>query len=229
MAAALAIGEDALVSHRSAAAIHGIAPSAGGRVHVTTTGHRRGPRGIAVHRVRSLHPDDRTIVDGIPVTSIARTLLDFAEVAREDQVRRAFEEADRRQLLDMRAVDALLERSSGRRGQRVLKAVAAEAVPAEFTRSDLERAFVELCREADLPRPAMNLWIAGFEVDAVWPEQRLVVEVDSYEYHRTRAAFERDRKRDTALQIEGFRVVRVTDQRLISETADVANSIRALL
>jgi very-short-patch-repair endonuclease len=230
MAAVLTCGDEAVASHRDAGAVWGLVRSAGTRIHVTVPGRSRaGQPGIVVHRVRSLHPDDRAVRNGIPVTSVARTLLDFAETAREDQVRRAFEEAERQRLLDMRAVDALLERSSGRRGQRVLRAVMAESVPMEFTRTDLERAFLELCRQAGLPRPAMNVWVAGCEVDAVWPEHGLAVEVDSYEFHRTRAAFERDRKRDTALQLAGYRVLRVTDRRLVHETADVVHSIGALL
>ena len=231
MAAVLACGDDALLSHRPAAAVWGIAKSDGGRVHVTVPGRsRHGLARVVVHRVRSLHPDDRAVRDGIPVTSIARTLLDFAETAREDQLQRGFDEAERQGLLDMRAVGQLLDRSSGRRGQRALRAVISAWAPEpEFTRSDLERAFLALCREAGLPRPAFNLWVAGHEVDAVWPDRRLVVEVDSYEFHRTRAAFERDRKRDADLQVAGYRVLRVTYRRLVHEPAAVAESIRSLL
>ena len=208
----------------------GIATSEGARVDVTVdrrNGH--GPRGIVLHRVRSLHPDDRAVRDGIPVTSVARTLLDFAGSAREDQARRAFEEAERQRLLDLRAVEELLQRSSGRRGQRLLRAVIAESVPTGFTRSDLERALLDLCEQAGLPRPATNIWLAGFEVDALWENQKLVVEVDSYEFHRTRAAFERDRERDAALQLAGYRVVRVTDRRLVREPAAVADLLRLQL
>jgi hypothetical protein len=230
LAAVLACGDGALLSHRPAAAVWGIASSNGARVDVTVharNGH--GPAAIRLHRVRNLHPEDRAVRDGIPVTSVARTLLDYAEVARRDQLARAFEEAERRELLDMRAVEELLDRSDGRRGQRALTTVIAGYAPEpRFTRSDLERLLLALCRDYGLPLPAMNLWIAGHEVDAVWPDL-LVVEVDGYKYHRTRAAFERDRRRDADLQVAGYRVLRITYRRLVEEPAAVAESIRALL
>ena len=98
-----------------------------------------------------------------------------------------------------------------------------------MTRSELERIFVEVCDGARLPRPAMNLFVAGYEVDAAWLEEGVVVEVDSFEFHRTRAAFEADRRRDAALQRQGLRVMRVTDRRLREERAGVVDDLKALL
>ncbi len=145
-------------------------------------------------------------------------------------VERAFEEAQRLGLLNARAAGGLLERSRGRRGVRPLAALLAEDRAAvAVTRSALEARFLSVCRRAGLPRPLVNVRIAGFEVDAVWPAERLVVELDGYAYHRTRTAFERDRARDAALQIAGYRVARVTYRMLESDPAAVVDLVRSLL
>jgi Protein of unknown function (DUF559) len=167
--------------------------------------------------------------DGIPVTSVARTLLDLAESVSRRRLDRALEEAERIGVFDLGAIERLVERSNGRHGRRRLSdAVGAYRAPA-FTRSELEQKFLDLCRDAGLPRPAANLFLAGSEVDMAWPEHRLVVELDGHEFHRTRAAFERDLLRDTDLQLAGYRVLRVTDRRLRSAPAEVVAALRALL
>lgn len=231
MAAVLACGDGALLSHRSAAALWGFASAAGSRVHVAATGRsRRGQPGIALHQVRRLHPDDRAVRDAIPVTAVARTLLDLAEVVGPRQLQRAFEEAERLRLLDVRAISWLLERSPGRHGLRSLGALLSHHCgPLPETRSELERSFVNLCGDAGLPLPSVNVKVADLEVDAVWPDRRLVVELDGYAFHRTRAAFERDRARDAELQLAGYRVLRVTARRLVDEPTAVAETIRLLL
>jgi hypothetical protein len=178
----------------------GIAPSYASRIDVTASGRsRHGQQGIAFHRVRALHPADRTIKDGIPVTTVARTLLDLAEVVPYRRLERAFEAAERLELLDLSVLHAVFQRNVGRRGLKPLKALLAEHQgPAPVTRSELERRFIDLCRESDLPVPALNRIVSGLEVDAIWPEQKLVVELDGYAFHNTRRAFERDRARDLA-------------------------------
>jgi hypothetical protein len=163
------------------------------------------------------------------VTSVARTLLDLSESTRPWLLKRAIEEAERQGLFDLRALDRLLTRSTGRHGLRSLRAALRDYQPPVFTRSELERRFRDLCRAAGFPSPGSNLWVEGAEVDMVWPDKRLIVELDSHEFHRTRAAFERDRMRDTALQLAGYRVLRITDRRLESEPEEVAASVRALL
>jgi very-short-patch-repair endonuclease len=110
-----------------------------------------------------------------------------------------------------------------------LRRVLAEGVEPLLTRSELERLFLELCRDADLPVPSVNAVVLGYEVDAVWPHRKLVVELDGYGFHRSRAAFERDRARDAALQVAGYRVLRVTDRRLAGEAAAVQADVRSLL
>jgi hypothetical protein len=231
LAAVLACGPGALLSHWSAGAHWQLLPTSRSAVDVTVPSRTRaGNRGIVVHQARHLHPDDGTVREGIPVTSVARTLLDLAEVVRPRQLERAVEEAERLRLFDLRDLEELCERSRGRRGLRPLRAVLGGAVgepPA--TRSELERRFLDLCREAGLPRPAVNLAAAGFEVDALWPRQRLVVELDGHAFHGTRAAFERDRVRDAELQLAGYRVLRLTHRRLKDEPAAVARTVATLL
>lgn len=231
MAAVLACGPGALLSHRSAAALWGLGFDARSRIEVTTSGRGgRGRSSLAPHHVRALDPCDRTVRDGIPLTTIPRTLLDLAEVVGARQLERVFAEVDRSRLLDLVAIERLCERSTGRRGLKLLRALLAEhrgAVPE--TRSELERRFLGLCCEAELPPPVVNVVVAGFEVDALWQEQRLVVEIDGFAYHRSRVAFERDRERDRHLRLTGCRVLRITDRMLANDAAAVVGAIRSLL
>lgn len=229
MAAVLACGPGALLSHLSAAALWAIRPSTRAIVDVTAARSRHGHSGIAVHRSRSLHPEDSALCEGIPVTSIARTLLDLAEVVSRQDLARAVEATERLRLFDLGAIERLLARSGGRRGIKPLRAVLREYRAAPFTRSGLELEFLAVCEAHGLPRPETNVLVEGFEVDAVWREQRLVVELDSRAFHDTAAAFERDRLRDAALLLAGYRVLRITWGRLHSEPAVVADTVRRLL
>jgi very-short-patch-repair endonuclease len=230
MAAVLACGPTALLSHRSAAALWGIRPTAATRVDVTHAGRTRHNRsGIAVHRPRRLHEEDSTVRDGIPVTSISRTLLDLAAVVRPRQLAKAVEAAERLRVFDLTALERQMDRSPRRAGLRSLRAALHEYVEPPFTRSGLERRFFDLCRKVGLPRPQTNVFLAGQEVDVLWPEQRVVVELDTRDYHQTSAAFERDRRRDATLQLAGYRVLRVTDRRLAREPHAVLGMLRALL
>lgn len=230
LAGVLACGPDAVLSHGSAAALWGLVPSARATIDVTIPGRtKRGGREIRVHNVRSLHPDDREHRDGVPITSVARTLLDIAEVVPVRRLVRAIDAAERLGLFDLCALDELCARSKGRRGLRPLADGLRKYRPTPpVIRSNLERRLIEICDRAGLPRPAMNLFVAGYEVDAAWLDKRLVVEVDSYEFHRTRAAFEADRVRDTALQRAGLRVLHVTDRRLEDDPAGIVEDLRAM-
>jgi hypothetical protein len=145
------------------------------------------------------------------------------------QLERAFEQAERLRLLDISALARQCERGRGRRALKVIPLLMTASYPAPETRSELERRFLGLCDDADLPVPEVNAMVEGYEVDAVWREQRLVVELDGYEYHRTRGAFERDRARDAALQLAGYRVLRITARRLAEQPADTVGAVRALL
>lgn len=231
LAAVLAAGPGAVLSHRSAAALWGLRPAAGRRIDVTV--RRRGRRdrpGIAVHVTRELRDRDRAQRVSIPVTSVARTLLDLAGVIPERQLSRAFEEADRADLLDLDAIEDICLRGRGRRGLgALLRLLADQTGPTPATRSELERVFLDLCDDHRLPRPRINALVAGFEVDALWPCQRLIVELDGYAFHRTRAAFERDRDRDAGLLLAGYRVLRFTHRRLEQDSSATAATVRAAL
>jgi hypothetical protein len=230
MAAVLACGTGAVLSHRSAASHWGLRPSARPVSDVTAPGRSRRPRrGIALHLVRDLDPRDRDTEDGIPVTTVARTLLDLAEVVRLPDLERAVEAAERLRLFDLRAVEDTMARNRGRRGLRPLHQALEAYRPLPDTRLELERRFLDLCREVGLPPPSVNVMLAGLEVDFAWQDARLVVEMDSRTYHMTRAAFERDRIRDASLQLAGYRVLRITHRRLRHERAAVARTIRSLL
>jgi very-short-patch-repair endonuclease len=230
MAAVLAYGPDAVLSHRDAAALHNLRRTGSrAEVHVTVPGRSKRPRpGIRVHNVRHLHPDDITIVDGIPVTSVERTLLDYAETARPQELRWAFEAYDRLDLLDMRKLDAVIARNPGRRGIKPLKQLTAQYRGAPDTRSGNERRFLTLIREAGLPEPSVNVVVAGIVADFYWPQQRLVVEVDSYTYHHTPADRAEDRRKERTLKAAGCDVKRVTDTELgDAVVADVTAALSA--
>lgn len=226
MAAVLACGPGAVLSHRSAAALWGIRPAP--KVpEVTAPRTRSGPRGVRVHRPRNLRADERTTVKGIPTTTLPRTLGDLADVVNERELGRAIHDAEVEHALADRALQQAASRANGRRGSgRLQRAVGAERDP---TRSELERRFVALCEEHGLPKPAVNTRIAGFEVDFAWPERGVVAETDGWTYHRTRRAFEHDRTRDQALTRAGHRVLRFTHRQVESAAADVAATLRAAL
>jgi hypothetical protein len=176
-----------------------------------------------------IHPEDRAIVDAIPVTSVARTLLDLAYVSDEQGLKRAFEEADRLGLLRLDALERTCSRGRRRRGNAALRRLILAAREPIVTRSALEERFVEFCLKHELPPPSLNSSVRGFEVDALWPQQHLIVELDGFAFHRHRAAFERDRARDATLLAVGYRVIRLTHRRLDQEGEVVAQELRLLL
>lgn len=231
MAAVLACGPDAVLSHRAAIGLWDLSPIPSGPIDVTVPGRRRhGHSGIRVHNVRQLHPDDRDTIDGIPVTALNRTLLDYAEVARFQQLRLALDAAERHDLLDGRKLERLYQRSRGRRGLKPLKqAVADMHGPAPWTQSELERTFHALIREWALPEPQINVIVEGFLVDFWWPEARLVVELDGYRFHKDRRSFERDRVRDTKLQLAGCITIRVTQARIENERDELRRDLTRAL
>ena len=139
------------------------------------------------------------------------------------------DEAERRRLFDLKRVNGVCERNPGRRGIKPLKSVIAHAVEPPATREELERRFSDFCKDAKLPRPAFNVVVGGYEVDAAWVGRRLVAELDSWLHHGGRRSVESDRARDAALQVAGHRVVRVTWRRLAKEPARVARELEALL
>jgi hypothetical protein len=206
------------------------------RIDVTAPGSRGRRRdGIRVHSAATLTPADVTVIDNIPCTTLARTLLDLAEVAGRRELERALDRAEQQRLLDMRSLEDVLTRGNGRRGTPLLRAVLSEhTAGSTLTRSDLEEAFLAIARAAGHPPDATNVWIAfpegsGAEADFVYRERSLIVEVDGRDPHTTRKAFKRDRYRDQRLMLLGWRVVRFTWQQVMYEPAYVAHTLRGLL
>jgi hypothetical protein len=228
MAAVLTCGAHAVASHRTAAWLWDLMPDRRAVIDVTVSTRRRARLGIAVHR-SSLEEADRGTVEGIPVTSLPRTLLDVAEVVDPRRLARAVEEAERRRLLDLAAIEEVMSRGHGRHGLRRLQAAIATYRPRPFTRSELEQRFMDLVQDAGLPLPSQNMYLHGFEVDAVWHDHKLIVELDGYEFHHTKDAFERDRDRDARLRAGGWTVLRFSWRQVIDQPATVIAALRATL
>jgi len=233
LAAVLACGADAVLSHRSAAALWSIRPTSQVRTDVTCPRALRSRGTIRLHRA-ALAEDERATVDGIPVTSPARTLLDVAAVLDRRRLRRAVNEAEIQRIFDGRALAVLLDRHAHRHGAPALSAVLAELDPgAARTRSELEASFLDVVREHRLPSPQINVEMdvpgGRYEVDALWRSQRLIVELDGAATHSTRRQFESDRLRDAKLALGGWQVIRITWLRLRERPDDVAADLRALL
>ena len=227
MAAVLACGRTAVLSHHAAGWLHGIRPEPRGSLDVTvTSGHPESRPGIRVHRAREV---DRVVVSGIPVTTVPRTLLDLAVEVSERELRRAIEEAQIRRKLDHASLTDAVQQAGGHRGARALRAAAAATAEPQLTRSEAERRLLELIRKAELKRPRTNARIGAYEVDFVWPAERLVVEVDGFAFHGGREAFERDRRKQADLTAAGFRVSRVTWRQLVREREAVAAKLGAAL
>jgi predicted transcriptional regulator of viral defense system len=229
MAAVLAGGEGAKLSYRDAAALWGIRPSSRSRIEVTTPRGQHSLPGIQFHR-SSLPSDEVTVHDGIPVTTVPRTLFDLATVLSHRQLERALNEAEVRRLWDELSLLDLLRRYPRRAGSRAVRAVLeARNAGAKTIRSDLEVEFLEFVDAAGLTEPELNGEVEGFEVDAVWREQRVVVELDSRTFHLTAAAFETDRERDRKLQAAGWRAIRVTSRQLNRDAARLRDDVLRLL
>jgi very-short-patch-repair endonuclease len=229
MAAVLACGPGAVVSHRTAAGLWGVLQDARSVIDVLAAANRRSRKGIAFHRVRRLHPDDRTEVDGIPVTSLARTLLDVAQVVPRRKLVYALEQAERLRILDLREINACMARSHGHRGIKRLRRAIEEIEPeAQHAHEGMERLFIAFCRRQELQMPVMNVVVEGLTVDALWAQQKLIVELDSWSHHRSKRAFEEDRRRDAPLKRAGYEVLRVTYSWLTEEPDDLAETIRRL-
>ena len=218
VAAVLACGEGSVVSHDSSVAVWGLSgrPDGLARMHVSSTSGREPGRDVRVHRV-SVPADERTCHDDVPVTTVPRTLLDLAAVATAADLEQVLARADRQGLVDAGALELLLRRHAGRAGTLRLRAVLGAAAPPALTRSEAESRFLGMVRRARLGTPAANVAVRGHEVDFLWRTECLVVEIDGFEFHSSRAAFERDRRRDADLTAAGLRVLRFTWRQLDRE------------
>ena len=217
-----------MLSHRSAAWLWGLTKWWSPIVEVTAASPRETRQEIRVHSAAALTLEDRSTSQYIPVTAVPRTLLDFAAVDPRF-LGGAIESAERLGLLDLIAIDALLKRSRGFRGvARLREALEIYRDPA-FTRSRLERRFLALVKRAGLPRPSMNCFVGGYELDAYWPVERFAVELDTYDYHGGHLAFEKDRLRQEDLKLAGVEMTRVTGVRMDREPEAVVARLRQLL
>jgi REase_MTES_1575 len=232
MAAVLACGPRAVLSHRTAGQLWGLVPRSGAMPEVIRPGKFSGRPGIRAHHAQ-LAADELDVVDGIPVTSVHRTIFDLAAISTRRQVERAMNEAEVRELTDRLSIPDLLERHPGARGAAMLRDLYAEKTPGGRTRNDFEEDFVAFLDAHSFPRPALNapLVLRGrhFEIDCLWRGHRLALELDGRAVHGTAAAFESDRERDRILQAEGWRTARITWRQLRDDPESVAADLRLLL
>jgi len=229
LAAVLACGPGALLSYRSAAWLWGTSRSGPAPFDVTAPVPRHGRPPIRLHRARGLTAADRALVEGVPATSLPRTLLDNASVLRSRQLERQLERAEELRLFDLRAVESLLARTVGHPGHgRLRRALELYREP-PFTRSEFELRFLAAVAAAGLPRPSTGFNVAGYELDAYWSRERFAVELDSFGTHGGRAAFERDRLRQEELKLAGIELTRITDARFHREPAAVLERVSELL
>lgn len=231
LAAVLSFRGGAALSHRSAADLWGIRPtsSAGIEVTVPTQAGRKSRPGVRLHRSSWLPPTEVTVERRIPTTTPARTLLDIAGALRPQQLERAVDRAEALRLLDLQAMQSVLARGRGRKGSGVLASIIAEHEVTGPAKNHLEELFLELCAAHHLPRPKVNAWVCGYEVDFLWPNQRVIVETDGRATHATLAGFERDRARDARLTAAGYRVMRFTWRQVTRDPAFVVATLRAVL
>lgn len=233
MAAVLAVGPDAVLSHRSAAALWDLAPDRRTVDVSIPAGRTRHRPGIRIHTA-TLADSDVTERLGIRCSALPRTLMDIAAVVDREALGRAIDRAEQLRVFDLAAVEALIRRSRGSRGVGALRAVLdGYAVPA-VTRSEVERRMLAAVRRAGLAEPRVNAWIplaggGGYEADFLWTEAGLVVEVDGRAHHATRRAFEHDRRRDRRLALAGFETRRYAAAEVLREPARVADEVRAFL
>jgi hypothetical protein len=236
MAAVLAGGQGAVLSHRSAAAHLGLLSWSPRDVDVMVP--RSGERdraGIRFHRPKIYGPEDRRVSDGIPCTTVARTLVDLGAVLRLPQLERAVEQAELLRALDVKAITDVLARISRPRGVRNLRrCLGAERLDASLARSNLERRFLRLCVNAGLPRPTLQHpieYVPGtwHKVDFAWPAVRLAIEVDGGAIHTTRTAARRDRRLDRQIRATGWRVERFMEDDIIDSPEAVLAALRTLL
>lgn len=230
MAAFLACGAESWLGYWTAAAVWELTavPPTRPVAIITRRDLRLNDPGIRVYRASALHDDEVTEKEGLPLTTPARTLLDLASAADADEVERALHRAIPR-LVDPGAIEALLHRYSRRQGRRLLRTLLDSGAVLTVTRSEAERAFLRLLRSGNLPLPETNVILLGYEVDCLWRNERLVVEVDGRAFHSDARSFEGDRDRDTALVAAGYRVMRVTWKQIQQKPRPLIARIAAAL
>ena len=237
MAAVLACGPGAVLSHRSGAVLHELRDWGYTRIEVTVPSRStRRHAGIAIHRSTTLSEADVTVINNIPVTSVARTLFDLADVVTPRQLERSFDQAEIAQTLDLRAIQDQLARNPTRRGAKAVRHVLeTHYIGSTPTENDFEEALLALTRELGLPDPKAQYYVntgdgePPIRVDFAWPDRRIAVETDGRRTHGTKQAFETDRRRDQRLTAAGWRVIRTTWRQLKYRPAELAPVLLKLL
>ena len=234
MAAVLASGPNAVLSHWSAAALWGIRPNSRERIDVTVP-HRSRSSDLIRRHISRVPPDEQTVEDGIPVTTVPRTIFDMAATEPVDVIQSLLREAEFLELWDRLSLWDLVERYPGKRGVRKVQVALGrlEEEPAGRKRSKLEERFAPFLRHHRLPLPRFNDWVLvggkRFQVDCHWPGTGQIVELDGWQAHHTRSAFREDRARDRILRVAGYSVTRLTWNQLDDEPEAVASDLQVLL
>jgi Transcriptional regulator, AbiEi antitoxin len=227
-AALLAFNDEAVLSHRSAGWLWGLFPSCREEIDVTFAGKGR-RKGIRPHRVMAIGDQDITTLQRIRVTSLPRTLLDIAASEPKRELERAVDRTKRRGLLDLHALDQLLRRRAQVPGAAQLKQALALYRKPVFDRARSELLFLDALEEEGEPLPVLNTWVNEWEIDAYWKAERFAVEVDGWETHGSRQAFEDDRLRQEEMKLAGIDCVRISARRIETEPQRVAKRIRVFL
>jgi very-short-patch-repair endonuclease len=229
MAAVLFRGEGALISHQSAVWLWGMEPKLEIPVHVSVRWRGHSQDAIGLHHCPALRAEDIAETERLPVTGVARTLLDYASEAKPIRLERAIDRADRLDLLDLAAIDRIADKVRGHRGRaRLLRAMTIYREEG-FTRSGGEKRMLAALADIGVRRPLVNNFIEGYELDFFWEKERLVVELDSWEHHRSRRSFEEDRERQEKLSMADIEMTRISGTRLKREPRKVAMRIAAHL
>lgn len=229
LAAVLACGRGAVLSHGAAAWLWGLAPNLSRPVDVTVPSHGQRHQGIALHHSSTLTAPEHGMLAEIPATSWPRTILDIAATGSAWELNDAIERAERKGILDLDAIDALLRRRRGDRGVARLRLATEIYRDPAVSRARSERLFMAMVKKAGLPRPAINTWVEKFEIDAYWETERFAVEIDGWEAHRTRRAFEDDHLRWEEMKLAGIEVVPISARRIEAHPAEVGRRLRTLL
>jgi very-short-patch-repair endonuclease len=229
-AAVAALGDPAYINHRTALEQYSILEPVAGPIHVTLVGCcRRSRDNIRVHRTTRIAEEDLGTLDGLPITSPARAILDFADDATPRELAEAVNEAHVQKLATPEDLRAVLKRTPGRKGAALLKATLDRHDGPSRAHEGGEKLLEALLKRARLPKPAVNAKRAGYECDFTYEDQKLIIEVDSGKYHGTPAAVDRDRRKDQALRAAGYTVLRYSYRQLADEPHAVIAEIAAYL
>lgn len=231
LAATLSVAGGAWLSHHAAAEVWGlVAVDTRRPVDLLVVGSTPRPRpGVCLHRTQRLDPVDRSRRGVLPVTNVARTIVDLGTVLSVDVLERAMAEAFALHRCSSAQVRAAMDRAPSSRGTRAVRAVLERAEGPRRTRSEAERQFLSVVRAAGLGDPRTNVRIGCYEVDAVWPDERVIVEIDGYAFHGSRRRFERDRRRDAELQAAGWLVFRTTWRGITDEALATTARLASVL